>query len=216
MHTAFSTTARRLGAAAVLASSILLLPVLATRAAETPPAPPAAEAAHEHLAKHYRAHLDHLADRLEIKASQEGAWQKFTASFIDTLVPLHGHDARAPHDAESDAASLAKHLAERAAEHAQKLSRLADATAALQQVLSPEQRLVFDEAARRFARSLHGHHDMTGHEPGHGEWIGAHEGPHCEGPDGPSHHDGAGHGPWHHEGDGPGHGYHDGDAPHAE
>jgi len=84
---------------------------------------------------------------------------------------------------EADAASLARKQAERAAEHAQQLERLADATAKLQQGLSADQRLVFNDVAQQFARARfarfamgrerweHGSRcDGAGHARGHSRW----------------------------------------------
>ncbi len=131
--------------------------------------------------KHVQEHLDRLAGRLEIKASQEDAWQKFSAAFRDVMTPHHpmeGMEANSPHG-EQDAATMARKHADMAAEHAQKLAHLADATAALQQALNAQQRLVFNEVARHFAHE-HGAHAGMGH-PGmeHGAY-GEHGGDDCE------------------------------------
>jgi hypothetical protein len=105
-------------------------------------------------AQHLQVHLDRLAGRLEIKASQQDAWQKFAAAFKETA----GDHAMMEHgtmgtdaSADVDAATLARSHAEHAQQHAQHLARLADATAALQAGLSADQRLVFNEVARHFA-----------------------------------------------------------------
>jgi len=179
---------RALGGAAVSACLVASIGLVSSSAAEPPRADAAARDAgamngtHEGMgqrwAQHVQAHLDKLAERLEIKASQEAAWQKFSAAFRNnmSLHAMMGHaDGHEPADA--DAAALARQQADRAWDHAQKLTQLADATAALQQALAPEQRLVFDEAARRFARE-HGGHGSIGPMAGGGHYGAREE--HCE------------------------------------
>jgi hypothetical protein len=87
-----------------------------------------------------------------------------------------GHDG-APEAAAADAAALAREQADRAWDHAQRLTQLADATTALQQALTTEQRQVFDEAARHFAREHGGHGGMGPMDEG--GYRGAME-DHCE------------------------------------
>ncbi|SPJ17357.1 exported hypothetical protein [Burkholderiales bacterium] len=136
--------------------------------------------------EHLQAHLDKLAARLEIKASQEEAWKAFSAAFRNVMVARVAAPTSmgAP---EADAASLARKQAERAAEHAQQLERLADATAKLQQGLSADQRLVFNDVAHDFARARFARFAM-----GHGRWE---HGSRCEGAD-----RGRGHSRWEHRG----------------
>lgn len=132
--------------------------------------------------QHVQAHLDRLAERLEIKASQQAAWQKFSAAFKETAAnhvmldhaPLAGNMG-----ADADAATLARRRAERAEQHAQLLARLADATAALQASLSADQRLVFNEVARHYAAE-HGMGPMA--HWGHGYGMYEHHDGHCSGP----------------------------------
>jgi hypothetical protein len=93
------------------------------------------------------------------------------------MAPLHEGgwmDARTARSAEPDAAALAREHADRVAERAQKLVRLADATAKLQQVLGGDQRLVLNEAARHFAQEHFGHRWVA-----QGNFHGR-QGPHCE------------------------------------
>ncbi len=153
----------------------------------------AAEAEHEHgsrhedmaahFAQHIQEHLDSLSARLEIKASQQDAWQAFAGAFRETMTAQH----ETPSPTQADAASIVRERADRAAERAQTLARLADATAKLQQALGPEQRAVFNEVARHFAQHHPGPEMMMGHgEPGHYAMGpgGHHGGPdHCEGGD---------------------------------
>jgi hypothetical protein len=155
------------------------------------------EAMAQHAQRHVQEHLDGLAARLEIKASQEPAWQSFSAAFRELMTPRPRLARDAKPGSGPDAATMAREQAERAAARAQHLARLADATSQLEQVLGPEQRLVLDEAARRF----HEHYAHAGMMRGEG-----HGGPHCD----PAHrfereHDGAPmmHGPQRGDAEGP-------------
>lgn len=175
------------GASAVLVAGIGLV----SSSAAEPPAGAPGGAAHQHEATpmehHLQAHLDRLAERLEIKASQEDVWQKFAASARDAMADEawaehgHGHDGHEGHDghdgngAPADAATLARRHAEHAQRHAQHLAQLADATAALEANLNPNQRQVLDEVARHLA-SGHGPHGWEG--GGHGEGYGPEHGYH--------------------------------------
>lgn len=185
-------TLRALAGAAISACLVATIGLVSSSAAEPAGAQAAADdaasarAPHEAMlqrwSQHVQAHLDQLAERLEIKASQEPAWQKFAAAFRDNLSDhamfWHMADGQGgPGLADADAATLARQQAERARDHAQKLAQLADATAGLQQVLSADQRQVFNEAARHFARE-HGGHGGMGAMAG-GGWHGA-MADHCE------------------------------------
>jgi len=101
-------------------------------------------AAREHARDRMQARLDRTAQRLAVTPAQQPAWD----DYANTVKGLFGVGWNRP-AADADAATLARWRAERAAEHAQKLSQLADATARLQQALTPEQRKTLDELARR-------------------------------------------------------------------
>ena len=106
----------------------------------------------QHRQEWVRAKLDRDANRLEIKASQQTAWQSYASArmaFADRSMVRPAPDA--------DAAAIAKLRADRAAEAARKLATLADATAKLESVLSPEQRKTLDQIAR-------GHHHHRHHQ----------------------------------------------------
>jgi hypothetical protein len=198
-------TVRALAGAAVCASLVATIGLVSSYAAEpaaaaaAPGEPAQMRGMHaamgEHWSQHVQGHLDKLAERLEIKASQEAAWQKFSGAFRDTmrLHAMMGHEGTADgaHGADADAATLARQQADRAKEHAQKLAALADATAALRQSLGADQRLVFDEAARHFAREHGhggmealadgGHHGMMGEHCERSAWHGEGHGEHGDG-----------------------------------
>jgi hypothetical protein len=106
------------------------------------------------IQQHLQARLDRMAERLEIDASQQDAW----AAYTKTVQGLIGSHVQRPAP-DADAATVARFRAQLAAERAQKLSQLADATAALQQALRPEQQQTLNEIVRHFrGRGYHGHH----------------------------------------------------------
>jgi hypothetical protein len=170
--------------AIAICGAFLLRPAYAADAAPAP-APDHPEALHAQMERHLdekiHARLARLADRLEIKASQQPAWQKFSAAWTEASHGPAGAMAHRP-GPDADAATLTRTHAEFAARHAQVLARLADATAELEQALGPDQRKVFDEVARQVAHE----HMMGGHGEGHaaGMHHSAHEDgdDHCEGP----------------------------------
>ena len=117
--------------------------------------------------------LDAMANRLEIKASQQNAWQ----AYAKAVEAMADHPRKHPAE-DADATTIAKFHADMAAEMASKLKKVSDATAKLEAALAPEQRKTLDQAAREFGQ--HGHH-MHGEE--HGEHEHAHEHDHHH-PDG--------------------------------
>ncbi len=106
--------------------------------------------------------LDRLASRLEIKASQQEAWEayrKVRTSFSETRPQRPARDA--------DAATVMKFRAEMAQRRAQHLTTMAQATANLQQVLEPQQRKVLDQIVREAgARGKRGGHRHGGSRGG--------------------------------------------------
>ena len=101
----------------------------------------------EKMREHIKARLDRLAERLEIKSSQQAIWDEFTKSvemLADRNEKKPGYDA--------DAATISRYRAARATDVAGKLTRIADATARLQAVLSTDQRKILDQTAHRFLR----------------------------------------------------------------
>jgi hypothetical protein len=122
---------------------------------------------------------DRMADRLEIKASQQNAWQAYT-KVLETAMP---HPAKRD-EGKTDAASITRMVADRAATRAQKLAQIADATAKFEEALGPDQRKTFDQMVSHFVmRQMHrfhggaghdGHEGHNGHE--HGTWGGREHG----------------------------------------
>jgi len=121
-----------------------------------------------------KARTERLGTRLEIKASQQDAWNTFASSIQSMFDGMPQRPAR-----DADAATVARFRADLATQRAQKLSVVADATARLQQVLDPNQRKVLDEAARRFGGGHRGHGPRHG-RPGGGHRGGGHQGPMTE------------------------------------
>lgn len=113
-------------------------------------------------------HLDRLAARLELKASQHGAWTQFRA----TVEPLFKDRPQRP-ARDADAATLMRFRADTAQHMARNLASVADATAQLQQALDPNQRKVLDEVARNMGQrgrpaGHHGNHHRGRHGDRHG------------------------------------------------
>jgi hypothetical protein len=89
----------------------------------------------ERMQSRLQARLDKMADRLQIKASQQEAWQAYVKAHKEQFDPA----ALKALPQEADAATIARHRADRAALMAQRLAAIADATAKLQSALTPEQ-----------------------------------------------------------------------------
>lgn len=123
------------------------------------------QVAPEERAQWMKMHLDREAAMLEIKASQESAWDAYAAATQD-LVSAGG--AQTPLPTNLDATALMRLHAEHAAAYAQRLSVLADATAKLQAVLNDDQRKVLDRLVRLHSQ-FHGGHHWQGQEPRGGE-----------------------------------------------
>jgi hypothetical protein len=182
---------RKFAPAGILAVAVLAAAPLVTLAQQEhePADGPHGARMHEYLEQRMERHLDRLAARLEIRASQQEAWKGF-AGAVRGMVPAAPPEAAK--DKDLDAAARARRAADRAAERAKHLAQLADATARLEQVLDPPQKEVLNEVAKEFGHSMHG----FGHEA---FFHGMHD-DHCDGAmhDGPMHEE---HGMMHH-GDG--------------
>jgi Spy/CpxP family protein refolding chaperone len=109
----------------------------------------------EHRQMKMKARIAKMASRLEIKASQQAAWGDYVKAREAMWANM---PARPPRDA--DAGTIARSRADFAADMARKLAVVSDATAKLQAVLTPDQRKVLDEMARRSGHR--GHHGDRG------------------------------------------------------
>lgn len=105
----------------------------------------------ERMQSRMQARLDQMANRLEIKASQQDAWQAYVKVHKEMF---DGSMKPAPKDA--DAATIARHRADMAAKMAQKLATHADATAKLQSALTPEQAKTLADMTRHPMGGRHG------------------------------------------------------------
>lgn len=157
--------------AALVAASGAALAVTSADAGTAMKAVPAERKAEmeKHRQEFFKHMSDRMADRLEIKSSQQGAFQTYTAALQAAMTPPASHP-----DYKTDAAGIARMNADRAAEHARRLASIADATAKFQGVLSPDQRKTFDQMAAAFMHRHHGMRHGFGHE--HGEDRGEEHG----------------------------------------
>ncbi|MBK6632477.1 MAG: Spy/CpxP family protein refolding chaperone [Betaproteobacteria bacterium] len=121
----------------------------------------------ERMQSRMQARLDKMAERLEIKASQQDAWQAYAKVHKEMF------DARpTPPAKDADAATLARHRADMAAKMAQKLTVLADATAKLQSALTPEQAKTLADMTRHPMGGRHGKHGGRGEQGSRGQMGG--------------------------------------------
>ncbi len=98
--------------------------------------------------------LERMAKRLDIKPSQEDAWNAYRSARTSGFGAKPQRPSR-----DADAATLMRFRAEMAQRRAQHMAVMAEATAKLQDALDPEQRKVLDEMTRRGGRrGHHGHH----------------------------------------------------------
>jgi hypothetical protein len=112
--------------------------------------------------------LDRLAARLEIKASQQDAWEAYRKARASIFEARPQRPAR-----DADAATTTRFRAEMAQRRAQYLATMADATAKLQDALEPQQRKVLDEIARYTGpRGRQGGHRHGGRHGGEGRGFG--------------------------------------------
>jgi cell pole-organizing protein PopZ len=160
---------------AAIAVSATLMTGFTSSVLANPDAPPFTEAQKQEWAKHRQEHikarLAKMAQRLEIKTSQQNAWQ----AYVQTIETIGTTAWKKPGTGTPDAATIARHRADMASEHARKAAQIADATAKLQEVLSPEQRKTFDQIVMHAQHRGHHwrqdkHEGDPGHqrEPGHG------------------------------------------------
>lgn len=133
-------------ASLVLATSLLAVavPVLSQPNTDDQPGTSAESATRgDRMREHVQARLNRMAERLKLEPSQQNAWTAYT----QTVEGMFGTGLARP-AADADAAALMRFRAQLAAEHAQKLQQLADATATLQQSLNPEQQKILTDLVR--------------------------------------------------------------------
>ncbi len=144
MKTYRNFTTRSLAALAVAAALITAAaPVLSQPNTAGQPATAAGASRQDRMREHIQTRLNRMAEQLKLEPSQQDAWN----AYAKTVEGMAGTSLTRP-AADADAAALVRFRAQLAAEQAQKLNQLADATATLQQALTPEQRTVLNDLVR--------------------------------------------------------------------
>lgn len=145
----------------MLAAMALILATTAIPAANATTTEDASARRQEHAQK-----LEaHMKARLEIRASQQPAWNDYVKA---RELMTSGRPARPGPDA--DAATIARSRAELAAAMAQKLALVSEATAKLQAVLDDNQQKTLNQMTRRGShRGHHGQHAKGAAHERHGE-----------------------------------------------
>lgn len=152
---------RRLFAAAAVSASLLTAFSSASWAAPDNPDAMKQEWM-RHREQQVKIRLARMAERLEIKPSQQAAWQAYARVVESTLE----HHVKEP-EAGADAAAIMRFRADMAAEHAKDMAQIADATARLEAALTPDQRKTLDQIVQRFPH--HGHHRPDRDHGRHGD-----------------------------------------------
>lgn len=147
-----ANTRNTLTATLVAAGLALAAAVPAASAAPGPGAREMTPEMQERMQSRLQARLDKMANRLEIKASQQDAWQAYVKVHKEQFDPA----AMKPPAKDADAAAIARHRADMAAKMATKLATLADATAKLQGALTPEQAKTLADMTRHPMGGRHG------------------------------------------------------------
>ena len=105
-----------------------------------------------------RQRIENEASILEIKPSQQAAWEEYAAVKLE----FASYFAKGVHTTQAmdsqDASGLLRQRAEHLAEAAKDLTKLADATEKLQAVLSPEQRTVLKRLVAQHGLDHHFRH----------------------------------------------------------
>lgn len=163
-----ANTRNTLTATLVAAGLALAAAVPAASAAPGPGAREMTPEMQERMQSRLQARLDKMANRLEIKASQQDAWQAYAKVHKEQFDPA----AMKPPAKDADAAAIARHRADMAAKMAQKLAVLADATAKLQSALTPEQAKTLADMTRHPMGGRHGGPGGRGEHGRHGQMGG--------------------------------------------
>ena len=104
--------------------------------------------------------LDKEATILEIRPSQQAAWDEYAAATLEVAASFKD-DMQGKTSESLDAAGLLRQRADHLTEAAKNVSKLADATEKLQAVLSTEQRTVLKRLVAHHGFA-HGHHFAHG------------------------------------------------------
>ncbi|HVY05286.1 MAG TPA: Spy/CpxP family protein refolding chaperone [Burkholderiales bacterium] len=151
----------------IIAMGLLAASGFAAAADEAPAGAPAGQhAQHRHFdpVAHTQRSLDNLAKKLNLKDEQKVAWQTYADGALarakeksDKMQEMHArkHEARA----DTDTATKLDHMSQMMRDRADKLQKVAQDTRAFENVLSPEQKTIFD----LYWKSQFHHH--MGHRP---------------------------------------------------
>jgi hypothetical protein len=156
------TTRSKLGAA-LFAAGLALAAAVPAAASPGPGMREMTPEMQERMQSRMQARLDMMANRLEIKASQQDAWQAYVKTHKEMF-----DGGMKPAAKDADAATLARHRADMAAQMATKLATLADATAKLQSALTPEQAKTLADMTRHPMGGRHGGEGGFGGRGEHG------------------------------------------------
>ncbi|HWU98133.1 MAG TPA: Spy/CpxP family protein refolding chaperone [Oxalicibacterium sp.] len=96
-----------------------------------------------HRQEQMKTRLAKAAEHLRIQPNQQAAWEAY-ANAIESPIG----NAQKADQGPTDAAGIARHRADIAAAYAAKMMNIAETTASLQAVLTPEQQRKFDEMVR--------------------------------------------------------------------
>jgi len=118
----------------------------------------------ERMQSKLKERIAKMASRLEITASQQGAWGEYVKARESMMANRPARPAR-----DADAATFAKSRADLAADMARKLAVVSEATTSLQATLTADQRKVFDEMTRRGGHHASGRHHANRGEGGRGD-----------------------------------------------
>jgi len=156
-------------AAAFFAAGLAFAAAAPLASAQTAPQPQA----QANMQSRQQARLDWMAQRLQITAAQQDAWQAYVQAHKEMFDSRLGFT---PPPNNADAATLTRDRAERVAQMAQKLTALADATAKLQSALTPEQSKTLADMTRsmgaRYGECGGGAAWGMGGGPGRGQGAG--------------------------------------------
>jgi hypothetical protein len=133
---------------AIIIASLPLLGMAAPMSAMPAVAPPNSEAGTEASSADSQVFLAEESARLEIRASQQAAWATYEAAAKKIIEQRGAQFALDASPREQDPIARLRQAAQRASELGQQLTELADATSALWEVLSADQKAVLTEILR--------------------------------------------------------------------
>jgi len=119
----------------------------------------------EQMQARMKARITKMGERLEIKASQQAAWNEYAGARQSMMAQGPARPAK-----DADAATVARSRADFVADMARKLAVVSDATAKLQAVLDDNQKKTFNQMAQRSGMRGHRGHQVQRGESHRGGW----------------------------------------------